>query len=637
LPPGALARIGTVRFRTGNSVMTVRFSPDGRELVSMDHDAVVFWDPRTGKELRRRKSTPAFYRGHYSPDGKKLWMQTFEDAMSVWDLTAPPDRGPVPLPFRGPHTRFIQPFPDGKLLATGNKDSIRIWDIATTKVVRELNHEEEVDRVALSADGTRLASHGRGPVYLWDVQAGKLVSSFPPNPVKDDSGRFRNEDSVTGFALSADGKRVATSFYGKNGPLRIWDVTRGKEIHNVAGSDYSMRAMQFSPDGLVLAVASQNSLRMWDVTTGKVQWQIPVLGNQPFDITFSPDGTTLAVGLVFMIRLWDVATGRELCPIPEHRAGVGFVWLSPDGRTVITAGQATGGVPGSGNPGPDAPSLRYWDATSGRQLVGQEQHLLPLADLSADGKVLASWGKDKKVEIVEAIAGKPISQVPYEDEVTICELSPDGRVLLLGNRIENKGVSINDRDIKLQLWDVHTGKALGKLEGHKGMLWGGGSFSADGKQLATLGFQDKTVRVWDVASRREVYQFQPGEQWVWRVVFSPDGRTLTGAGLSLPIRRWDMATGKELTPLTNKVLEEKHESGVHAVAYLPDGKTLITTDNFGKVFLWDVATGNLRREWQAHKFRVSFLAVSANGKILLTKGASAALVWDIEGLLEKKP
>ncbi|HYT87610.1 MAG TPA: PQQ-binding-like beta-propeller repeat protein [Gemmataceae bacterium] len=374
--------------------MAVRFSPDSKTLASVGHDAVVLWDPRTGKQLRRLETRPTFYRGNYAPDGRKLWLQTYDGAISLWNVLAQPDPGPVP--FEGQHTWFVQPFPDGKLLATGNKNAIRIWDIATGKVVRELPHDAEVRSVALSADGKLLASDGgHGAVVLWDPHTGKKLSSFPPHPRKDQFGRIRDEDSLGGFALSSDGKRLAASVGRFQPVIRLWDVPTGKEVGKMVVKDSAERKLVFSPDGRMLARACQNSLSLWDVTTGQESWQTPIWGNQPFDITFSPDGKTLAGGLVSMVRLWDVATGRELCPIPEHRGGVGFVWLSPDGRTVITQGQTTGGVPGSGGPGPDAPSLRYWDAGTGRQLVGPEQRFPPLATLSADGKVLASWGKEK--------------------------------------------------------------------------------------------------------------------------------------------------------------------------------------------------------------------------------------------------
>jgi WD40 repeat protein len=66
----------------------------------------------------------------------------------------------------------------------------------------------------------------------------------------------------------------------------------------------------------------------------------------------------------------------------------------------------------------------------------------------------------------------------------------------------------------------------------------------------------------------------------------------------------------------------------------PDGKTLIATDNFGNVFFWEVATGTLRLEWKAHQSRVNQLAISADGKVLLTRGATTALTWDVAELLK---
>jgi WD40 repeat protein len=362
-------------------------------------------------------------------------------------------------------------------------------------------------------------------------------------------------------------------------------------------------------------------LALWDVKSGKELWQIPILGNSPFDITFSPDGKTLAGGLGFLVRLWDVATGRELCPIPEHRTRVDFVWLSADGRTVMTAGRST-----------DAPGLRSWDASTGQQLVGPEFRFPPLADLSADGKILAGWARKNAVELVHTETGKTITQIPYEAETGFCVFSPDGD-LLLGTRKPENGNPLTEVDVNLQLWSVKTGKRLAALAGHKGTLWGEGTFSPDGKRLATVGWADNTIRLWDAATGKELHKFNLDKADVWRVAFSPDGSTLAGAGLSESIRRWDLTTGKELPPLTSPVMEKKHDSGVFALTFLPDGKTLITTDNHGKVYFWELPTGKLLRELDAHRFRVS---VPADGKTLLTRGATNALVWDVPGLLGRK-
>ena len=87
-------------------------------------------------------------------------------------------------------------------------------------------------------------------------------------------------------------------------------------------------------------------------------------------------------------------------------------------------------------------------------------------------------------------------------------------------------------------------------------------------------------------------------------------------------------------PLTE--LAKKQPRGTYALLFSPDGKRLFTTDLYGKVFIWERETGRLVKEWQAHQSGVSQLAVSADAKILLTRGASRALVWDLDRLLSRE-
>src|SRR5262249_51397369 len=137
------------------------------------------------------------------------------------------------------------------------------------------------------------------------------------------------------------------------------------------------------------------------------------------------------------------------------------------------------------------------------------------------------------------------------------------------------------------------------------------AFSPDRKILAT-GCHDRTARLWDYGSGKELGPPLKHDGPLQALAFSPDGRTLLCGCDDRTVRLWDVATGQGLpfSPL-------RHGVAVEAVAFTPDGKTVLSA-GLDRVCLWDAATGALREPVLSLPGKNRAAALSPDGERFVT-------------------
>jgi TIR domain/WD domain, G-beta repeat len=206
--------------------------------------------------------------------------------------------------------------------------------------------------------------------------------------------------------------------------------------------------------------------------------------------------------------------------------------------------------------------------------------------------------------------------------------APDGRSALSGSA-----------DSTLKLWDVATGKEIRTFTGHTSFsLVLSVVFAPDGRS-ALSGSTDKTLKLWDVATGKEIRSFAGHTDQVRSVAFAPDGRTVLSSSDDKTLKLWDVGTGKEIRSFPGGY-------GL-SVAFSPDGRTVLSSsdDKTLKLWdgrtalsgsedktlkLWDVGTGKEIRTFAGHMDPVRSVAFSPDGRTALSGSFDRTLkLWDV--------
>ena len=265
----------------------------------------------------------------------------------------------------------------------------------------------ELQCAAYSPDAARVVTGGRdGAVRVWDGSTGRQLHAL--------SG---HASSVKAVAYSPDGKRLASGCH--DGIVRLWDTASGREVTAFEKQPSQVLAIAVSPDGRSLATAGWDRLiRLWDVATGRERLTLPGHAERVLTVAFSPDGSILASGgWDHTVALWDLKTGRQLAAMEGHTHGVGAAAFSPDGRRL-----ASGSF--------DA-TLRLWDVATRRQvatLTGHTERVSCVA-FSATGERVLSGGADGMLGVWDAARPGLLCSIRLGSAALACRPSPGDRML----------------------------------------------------------------------------------------------------------------------------------------------------------------------------------------------------------------
>jgi WD40 repeat protein len=313
-------------------------SADSRTVLTGGDDPyVLVWDVPTGKQRAKIDLGPVggVHDATISADGKRAVIMVWNMQLRVLDL----EKGVVlPAPAEG-HRDMVTALavaPDGKLVSGGNDNTIRVWEYATGKQLREYRMDNPfgIEKLDLSADGLLIALALGTKVFLYERDTGRLVQTL-------EAESFR----IAAVAFAPKGRLLATIRWGhrekeRKPNLNLWDADSGKDQQSIRVENNNS-VLAFSPDGGFVATVCDGRACFWDANTARERSAPPTTESRR--LSFSPDGRVLASADRKGISLWELASGKERSridfefpsedvePFPHcHR-------FSPDGRWLAWA------------------------------------------------------------------------------------------------------------------------------------------------------------------------------------------------------------------------------------------------------------------------------------------------------------
>lgn len=662
--------------RHKDAVLSVRFSPDGLQVLSSGYDNTArLWDASTGRQIQvLRGHSWWVWAAEFSPDASRIVTAGQDGKAIVWRRAAP-EHYDVQTDFTRHHGAVYAAVfaPDGQTVATGGYDGrVLLWspdEVQSVDIERRidrlpdppapfrelLGHRGPVRALAYAPDGSRLASGGQDNVIMvWEPQSGAQLKRLrshsshvraltwgPTGELLLSGGRAgqvklwkpdeyaevavvggaadaADRDAVLSARFSADGEQIITA--GRDRKAELYDAASLARVQQFAeGHEFLASSAVFFAGGARLATgAGDGTVRLWDAGTGSETNVLTGVGRTAA-LAVSQDGGWVLTGSPGgAALLWDARTGRQLAKLAGHDVEVTAVAIAPGGD-LLAVGDERGRV-------------QLWSYDAGNKewrsvhwLNNHSRAITALAFTDAGARLITASG-DNTCGVWDTARGEESTDLVLKHPawVTALAVSDDGQTALTGC---DDGVvriwSLADAQLVRTLQPAGSDAAITSVD-----------LSPGGDMAAAVCAAEGTVRLWDLTTGRERTVTDEGgsqQAWlnlgrrgalVWAARFAPDGRALLTIGGN-DARLIDLADRSLLTRFS--------PHGVVASADVsPDGARVVTGSWDRTAKIWDAATGRVVFQLEgAHDGYVNSVMFSPDGRFVLTASDDGtARLWD---------
>jgi WD40 repeat protein len=593
--PAAVAQPVEMAIQTGHSgsIYAIEYSPDGKFLVSGGFDRLIkIWDAKRGALLRTIPTTVNELA--WSPDGSYI-ASTGHCPIEIWDPATGKLIGSLRIEGEGFAKAAISN--DSKTIIAGGDKGVRMWDRETMKPGRLIPAPKPPTAMAVSRDGTMVATGDLGDddnLRIFDLKAGKQILAVTAH-----------EGMIHGLSFSPDGRMLASAAALEN-VVKVWDTKTGKLVKKLEGHEKDLNKVAFSPDGKLLASAGNDgTVRLWDTATWKNLRSVTGLGGRVLGVLFSPDQSRIATSDdgTMAVKVWKTDALALEMKFEGDADFVHSIAFTGDGRRFVTLTGPTNHK--SARKG----LIEIWDSSSGGLLRSYQTDPQFRMAISPDGKK-AYVGHDDLLQIRDLSDGKLLKSVAIPAKIDFVAASPDGKLLVTGDK------AAHGRSVRV--WDAESGASLGEFAGESefGARISSLAFKPASTVLA-VGYNDNKVHVFNAATGRLLgvlpgkTNYYPSE--ISGLAFSPDGATLVFAEDG-GLEAWDAAT------LQKKAAAETVKYA-RSLNFSPDGATIYGSCREKEICAWDADTLAEKRAYKGHDFDIYHMVLSPDGRFM----ASAAL------------